>query len=83
MILRDFLFQHNTMSPSTVYSLGLQYVSNDTPLKDIVSLMKRDGAVVVRNLTSTEALDKTYDEVKDRIDQDLEWDGLFSQVSLV
>lgn len=59
------------------YSLGLQYVSNDTPLEDIVSLMKRDGAVVVRNLIPTEVLDKTYDEVKDRINEDLEWEGAF------
>lgn len=65
------------MASSTEYSLGLQYIPNDTPLEDIVYLMKRDGAVVVRNLIPTEDLDKTYDEVKDRINQDLEWDGAF------
>lgn len=65
------------MASSTGYSLGLQYIPNDTPLEDIVYLMKRDGAVVVRNLIPTEVLDKTYDEVKDRINQDLEWDGAF------
>ena len=65
------------MSLLKKYSLGLQYVSSDTPLEDILYLMKRNGAVVVRSLISTESLDRTYVEVKDRINQDLEWDGAF------
>ncbi len=60
------------MSLLKKYSLGLQYVSSGTSLEDIVYLMKRDGTVVVRSLISTEALDRTYVEVKDRINQDLE-----------
>lgn len=65
------------MSLVEKHSLGLQYVSSDTSLEDIVYLMKRNGAVVVRSLISTEALDWTYVEIKDRINQDVELDRAF------
>jgi hypothetical protein len=65
------------MASSKHYDSGLQYLPADTPIDDITYLLKRDGGVVLRSLISDEELDKTYDEIKDRIDQDLEWDGEF------
>ncbi|KAI9373907.1 phytanoyl-CoA dioxygenase [Aspergillus egyptiacus] len=65
------------MSPSKSYGKGLQYLSTDTPIADIAYLLKRDGGVVIRGLVSSDDLDKTYDEIKDTLEQDLEWDGEF------
>ncbi|KAL3487394.1 hypothetical protein BJX62DRAFT_228095 [Aspergillus germanicus] len=36
-----------------------------------------DGAVVIRGLVSVTALDQTYDEIKDRLNADCEWEGEF------
>ncbi|KAL5341194.1 phytanoyl-CoA dioxygenase [Aspergillus crustosus] len=65
------------MAPSKNYSPGLQYLHIDTPVDDITYLLKRDGGVVLRRFVSVEDLDKTYDEIKDSINQDVEWDGEF------
>ncbi|KAL3480189.1 phytanoyl-CoA dioxygenase [Aspergillus californicus] len=65
------------MVPSTRYNPGLQYLSPDAPIDDISYLLKRDGGVVLRNLIANTDLDKSYAEIKDKIDQDVEWDGEF------
>ena len=65
------------MSPSRNYDPGLQYLPSDSPLEDITYLLKRDGGVVLRNLVSQDDLDKTYDEIKGRLEEDLEWEGEF------
>ncbi|KAL4932874.1 phytanoyl-CoA dioxygenase family protein [Aspergillus undulatus] len=59
------------------YDAGLEYLSAEAPLDDIIYLIKCDGGVVLRSLISHEELDKTYDEIKDRMDKDTEWDGEF------
>lgn len=64
-------------SISMEYGPEVQYVTKDTPLEDILRLIKRDGAVFVRNLVSEEDVDKAYEDVKERFDQDLEWEGSF------
>lgn len=60
------------MAPSKHYESGLQYVSTDTPLDDIIYLLKRDGGIVLRNLISADDIDKASAEIKDRLEQDLE-----------
>ncbi|KAH8693805.1 phytanoyl-CoA dioxygenase [Talaromyces proteolyticus] len=62
---------------STQYGPEVQYVSNTTPLEDIIYLLKRDGAVFVRNLISPEDVDKAHEDIKDRLENDEEWDGNF------
>jgi hypothetical protein len=39
--------------------------------------MKRNGAVMIRGLVSVTDLDQAYDEVKDRLNVDREWEGEF------
>ncbi|KAL4789286.1 phytanoyl-CoA dioxygenase [Aspergillus venezuelensis] len=65
------------MAPSKAYEPGLQYVSTDTPLEDIYRLIKRDGAVGIRNLVPSDVLDQTYEEIKERIINDEPWEGSF------
>jgi hypothetical protein len=65
------------MAPSKQYGTGLQYLTPDAPLDDIIHLLKRDGAVGVRGLVSVTDLDQTYDEIKDRMNADREWEGEF------
>lgn len=62
---------------SRKYGPEVQYVQSDTPLEDIVALIKRDGAVVIRSLVPVEMVDKAHAEVRDRIDNDVAWDGEF------
>ena len=65
------------MHVSRDYAPGLQYLLPGAPVDDIFYLLKRDGAVVIRNLISHEDLDQTYEEIKDTLNADLEWDGEF------
>ncbi|KAL3470492.1 hypothetical protein BJX99DRAFT_251161 [Aspergillus californicus] len=65
------------MAPSKHYDAGVQYVSADAPLDDIIYLLKRDGGLVVRGMVSQEDLDTTHNDIKDRLDKDEEWDGEF------
>ncbi|KAL4904295.1 hypothetical protein BDW74DRAFT_178877 [Aspergillus multicolor] len=65
------------MPPSKTFPTGLQYLPRDAPLDDILHLMKRDGAVVVRDVVSHSDLDKSYEEIKPTLEADAEWDGEF------
>ncbi|KAJ0420980.1 phytanoyl-CoA dioxygenase [Aspergillus carlsbadensis] len=65
------------MAPSKQYGSGLQYLPRDALLDDIIHLLKRDGAVAIRGLVSDTDLDQTYDEIKDRMNADREWEGEF------
>lgn len=56
---------------------GVQNMPNDTPLDDILFLLKRDGGVIVKGLIAVEDVDKTTEECRERLDQDLPWDGEF------
>ncbi|KAL4737688.1 hypothetical protein BDV11DRAFT_171765 [Aspergillus similis] len=56
---------------------NVQYVTKDTPLEDIIALMKRDGAVIVRGLVSPADIDQAYEEVRPFLEQRPRWDGSF------
>lgn len=59
------------------YGPEVQKVPADTPLQDILYLLKRDGGVFIEGLISSEDIDKAYDEVRETLDNDVEWDGSF------
>ncbi|PYH43048.1 phytanoyl-CoA dioxygenase family protein [Aspergillus saccharolyticus JOP 1030-1] len=59
------------------YSDEVQKVSKDTPLEEIVYLLKRDGGVFIRNLILESDVDQAYEEIKSRLDEDTEWNGTF------
>lgn len=61
----------------TEYPQGVQRVSADTPVEQIIKLLKRDGGVFVRGLVATEDVDQAYDECRERLENDMEWDGEF------
>ncbi|KAL4813822.1 hypothetical protein BDW67DRAFT_177639 [Aspergillus spinulosporus] len=55
----------------------VQYVTKDTLLEDIIAFMKRDGAVIVRELVSPADVDQAYEEVRPCLEQRPRWDGSF------
>lgn len=59
------------------YSDKVQKVSKDTPLEDILYLLKRDGGVFVKNLIPVGEVDKAITDVSGRLDNDMEWNGSF------
>ena len=59
------------------YGPEVQKVNADTPLDDIIYLLKRDGGVFVKALVAAGDVDQAYEEVKDRLDADVEWQGAF------
>lgn len=59
------------------YSDEVQKVPKDTPLEDILYLLKRDGGVFVKNLIPVEEVDKATADVSDRLNSDMEWNGSF------
>ena len=59
------------------YSDEVQKVSKDTPLEEIIYLLKRDGGVFVKNLISEEDVDQAYREARPRLDADVAWNGSF------
>lgn len=65
--------------PGLVKSYGpeVQYVTTDTPLEDVFYLIKRDGAVFVRNFVSAEDVDKASADAQEGLDEAPEWHGDF------
>jgi ectoine hydroxylase-related dioxygenase (phytanoyl-CoA dioxygenase family) len=59
------------------YGIGLQHVPYNTPLEDILFLIKRDGGVVVKDLVSSEDVDRAHADVRETLDGDLQWNGDF------
>ncbi|KAL4758307.1 phytanoyl-CoA dioxygenase family protein [Aspergillus foveolatus] len=57
--------------------LKVQYVIKDTPLEDIIAFMKRDGAIIVRDLVSPADIDQAYEELRPCLEQRPRWDGSF------
>lgn len=62
---------------SAKYGPEVQKVSADTPLDDIIYLLKRDGGVFVRDLVSVADVDKAHEECRERLENDVEWNGSF------
>ena len=65
--------------PGTVTELppGVQSVAADAPLDYIIRLLKRDGGVFIKKFVFKEDVDKAYSECRDRINNDMEWEGDF------
>ncbi|RAK96816.1 phytanoyl-CoA dioxygenase family protein [Aspergillus ibericus CBS 121593] len=61
--------------PLVQYSDAVQKVSKDTPVEEILYLLKRDGGVFVKTLVSEEDVDQAYQEAKPRLDADTEWNA--------
>ena len=59
------------------YSDEVQKVSKDTPVEEIIYLLKRDGGVFIKGLISEEDVDQASQEAKPRLDADVEWNGSF------
>ncbi|RAH59465.1 phytanoyl-CoA dioxygenase family protein [Aspergillus piperis CBS 112811] len=59
------------------YGDEVQKVSRDTPLEEIIYLLKRDGGVFIKGLISEEDVDQASQEAKPRLDADVEWNGSF------
>ncbi|KAM0226699.1 hypothetical protein ACHAP5_012337 [Fusarium lateritium] len=65
------------MSSLDKYGPEVQKVSADTPVQDIIALLKRDGGVFIKGLIAECEVDKAYDECRERLDSDVEWSGNF------
>ncbi|OLN88088.1 hypothetical protein CCHL11_00007 [Colletotrichum chlorophyti] len=61
----------------TNYGSEVQKVPKDTPLEDIIYLLKRDGGVFIKGLIPVADVDKAYGECRERLDNDVEWNGAF------
>lgn len=59
------------------YGQEAQKVSSDTPLEDILYLLKRDGGVFVKELIPAYDVDKAHDECRSALNDGVEWTGDF------
>lgn len=59
------------------YGPEVQKVPADTPVQDIISLLKRDGGVFVKGLVPAADVDKAFEECRARLESDVEWNGQF------
>ena len=59
------------------YGPEVQKVPADTPIEDILYLLKRDGGVFIKSLVSDADLDQTYSECRQRLESDVAWNGSF------
>lgn len=78
----DLLLRRNAQRPeeimtATKYGSDVQKVSADTPVEDIIYLLKRDGGVFVKGLISVADVDKAFEECRARLESDVEWNGRF------
>jgi hypothetical protein len=65
--------------PSVITELptGVQSVPADASVDYVIRLLKRDGGVFVKGLVPHQDVDKAYDECRERLENDMEWDGEF------
>ncbi|KEY73034.1 hypothetical protein S7711_09891 [Stachybotrys chartarum IBT 7711] len=65
--------------PTRKYGPEVQRVDSDTPVDDIIFLLKRDGGVFIKGLISEADVDKAHDECRGQLDADgdVGWDGTF------
>lgn len=61
----------------TNYVPDVQYLDSSTPIEEMIFLMKRDGAIFIRELVSPTDVDKAYEEIKPRLEQSQPWTGSF------
>jgi hypothetical protein len=59
------------------YGPEVQRVSADTPVEDIIGLLKRDGGVFIKGLISEADLDHTFSECRHQLESSEEWSGSF------
>jgi hypothetical protein len=59
------------------YPAGVQRLNVDTPLEDVLHLLKRDGGVVIKSYVTQAVIDQAYKEILPRLEQDKPWDGAF------
>lgn len=59
------------------YPAGPQRVDVNTPLDDVLFLLKRDGGVIISNYVSQAVIDQAYKEILPRLEQSMPWDGVF------
>lgn len=64
-------------APITELPPGVQNVPADAPLDYVLQLLKRDGGIFVKNLVSAEDVDKAYEDCRERLDNDMVWEGEF------
>ncbi|TDZ20887.1 Dioxygenase swnH1 [Colletotrichum orbiculare MAFF 240422] len=62
---------------SAKYGPEVQRVSADAPIEDIIGLLKRDGGVFVKGLVPVAQVDKAFEECRERLENDVEWNGSF------
>lgn len=62
---------------SSTYGPEVQKVAADTPLEDLIYLLKRDGGVFVKNFVSESDVDQAFSECRERLENDVEWQGSF------
>jgi hypothetical protein len=65
------------------YGPEVQRLPLDAPLEDVIMLLKRDGAVIVEQFVSHESIDKAYEEIRPKMEDDREWKGTFFPVYLL
>lgn len=65
------------MTMASKYGPEVQKVAPDTPLEDLIFLLKRDGGVFVKNFVSENDVDQAFSECRERLENDVEWQGSF------
>ncbi|EXJ92613.1 hypothetical protein A1O3_01165 [Capronia epimyces CBS 606.96] len=66
-----------TTTTTTKYPPGTQRVSVDTPVEDIIWLLKRDGGVAINKFLDVETVEQCNREIAPRLDADKPWTGTF------
>lgn len=59
------------------YGPDVQTVSPNTPVEDLIYLLKRDGGVFVKNFVPGPDVDQAFSECRERLENDVEWKGSF------
>jgi hypothetical protein len=66
---------------TSAYGPGIQHLPPDAAPEGVLMLLKRDGGVTIKHLVSHRSIDKTYSEIRPKIDGDREWKGTFFLVT--
>lgn len=61
---------------------GVQSLPVTAPPEHFISLLKRDGGVIIKNFASMEVIDQCNKDIKPKLDGEQRWNGEFFPVRL-
>lgn len=65
------------------FPLGVQRLPVNAPVEDFITLLKRDGGVIIEKYVPQDIVDKCNQEISPQLEREQIWHGEFFPVGLI